>query len=139
MRNLNKKVILCALLFLLDGCGERWVLNSSGGKAFRFMDSHEGTIVLQVKSMQSGDVIGFADTRASKYHRYSAKWITDNCILFKSSDIGYRAITVNGKCLLYFATVENKDKALRVMLFDEQWESVGIEFDCSAVGVDSSK
>ena len=87
--------------------------------------------MLQVKSMRRrGSVIGCVDTGASIYHRYSARWIAENCILFKSSDIGYRAIVVKEKCLMYFANVDAKDGVLHVALFDEQWDPVGIEFCC---------
>ena len=142
-----RKIMCGILIFLaggglffcvLGGCGERWLPNQSGTRAFRFIGRQEGLVGLLVKSMKTGNVIGVIDTGASKYHRYSARWIADNCILFRSSDIGHRAIVVNEKCQLYFARVENKAGVLRVVLYDEEWGSVGIEFECMAVESDTN-
>ena len=62
-----RKIMCGILIFLaggglffcvLGGCGERWLPNQSGTRAFRFTGRQEGLVGLLVKSMKKGMSLG---------------------------------------------------------------------------------
>ena len=130
---MNGKFALCvvSLACLLAGCAvnsDNWESNSSGSFSFSCDSSPDNLLMIRIRDDKGSEKS--VVTRASRYQKFDASWIDESTILVASSDIGFLAINVTGKCSPMAAEVLRMegDKYLVRVLNDngEQIQAVAV-------------
>ena len=101
------------------------VLNGSNTYSFYSRMSTDGLVAVGIRDMRTRNLIAEFVTDASYYQKFSLRWISSTMILLKSSDVGYRVITVGAECRMYFAIVNDEcDGILEILLTTEEGEAI---------------
>lgn len=98
---MNKRsvLILVVLTSAALGCGikEGWISNPSGSYFFAPAALNNSMLGVKIKDRQMREKT--VATKASIYQKYDAVWLDDDMILVASSDIGFFAVDVLGRCM----------------------------------------
>lgn len=120
-------VILAIALVMTAGCSSNeWVDNQSMTMSVRACVNDEALVDLQIRRTDGSGktVVDVVQTRASVYHRYKVDWITNDCILLDSSDIGLRVIVIDDAATLYYAK-SLWDSEGKIVLYDDMYQIQG--------------
>ena len=103
---MNKGIIICifVLMLLAIGCDKGvsgLVFNDRRTFSYSTEISDNGIVMVDVWDGLTGKLLRKVDTGASCYQKFNLSWISPDCILLKSSDIGNAKIYIeNGRIFL---------------------------------------
>ena len=89
--------VAAAIIAGCDLCSETCKTNASGSYSFSCDSSDDGILEIRIRDGKERETV--VETRASVYQKFDAVWIDESTILVASSDIGFLAIDVSGKCV----------------------------------------
>ena len=101
------------------------VVNESNTYSFYSRISTDGLVAVGIRDMRTKNRVAEVVTDASYYQKFSLRWISSTMILLKSSDVGYRVITVGAECRMNSAIVNVEcDGGLEILLTTEDGEVI---------------
>ena len=113
--------VAVAIIAGCDLCSETCKTNASGSYSFSCDSSDDGILKIRIRDGKERETV--VETRASVYQKFDAVWIDESTILVASSDIGFFAVAVPGKCVE--AEVLKADGGnYQVHLLDEKKERI---------------
>jgi len=129
---MNKIIHTCSIVFTawmivaLVGCFKNNVSirNDSQTYACSYRISSDGIVFLKLYDLKANKALPELDTGASCYHRFGFRWLSHTHILLKSSDIGYRIITVGDECKSHIALVNDNGDSVDMQAVDEEYKPV---------------
>lgn len=108
--------------FRMTGNTSEGVPNNDKTYSYSHRFSGNGVVILTLKDLRSGALLAELNTGASCYHRFGFRWLTSNRVLMKSSDIGYKTITVGDECKSYPTLVKYDGDCAELQAVDEDYK-----------------
>ena len=117
-------VALSVVEAMIAGCdlrSETCKTNTSGSYSFSYASPDDGLLKIRIRDGKERATV--VKTRASVYQKFDAAWIDETTILVASSDIGFFAVDVSGKCV-DVEVLKAEEGKYHVHLLDEKKERI---------------